>query len=114
MIYNEREQKLIRLALDPGAAPGELQNAAMMVFKSLKARGIMADALFGNQPPPPPPPPKSPKYIFPDWGKYAGMPFDQIERSYFHWLLRVWFPKLDDEGRKSWNWLQTEITEYLK
>ena len=52
MIYNEREQKLIRLALDPGAAHGELQNAAMMVFKSLKARGIMADALFGNQPPP--------------------------------------------------------------
>ena len=46
MIYNDREQKLIRLALDPGAADGELQNAAIMIFISLKNRGIMADALF--------------------------------------------------------------------
>ena len=114
MIYNDREQKLIRLALDPGAADGELQNAAVMIFRSLKNRGIMADALLNGKASSFHQQSKSSRYIFPDWGKNAGKPFDLIERQYLYWIIRVWYAKLDEDGKQSWRWLNDEILEYLK
>jgi|KBSMisStandDraft_5_1062788.scaffolds.fasta_scaffold04137_5 hypothetical protein len=117
-MFNEREQKLIRLALDPGAHDGEIQNASVMVFRSLIARGIMADVLINgvaNSKP------KSvwerePRYIFPNWqrSKWANMPFAEIDPSYLRWVVRVWYAKLDDEGKQEWMWLVNDIIEFFK
>jgi hypothetical protein len=114
-MFNEREQKLIRLALDPGAHDGEIQNASVMVFRSLIARGIMADVLINgviNKP-------KSvwkrePTYIFPHWGKWSGRSFAEIDPSYLRWVVRVWYAKLDDEGKQEWMWLVNDIIEFFK
>ncbi len=41
----DQEQKLLRLALNDAAAEGEITNAAVMFIKSLRARGVKADAV---------------------------------------------------------------------
>ena len=109
-MINDREMKFVRLALDPAAHKGEIDNAATMFFHSLRARGILPDqfrigATSQTN--------SKRRYIFPDWGKYANKPFDQIERSYLYWINRVWYAKLDDEGKASWKWLFEEINGYL-
>ena len=109
-MINDREMKLARLALDPAAQKGEIDNAAIMFFRSLRGRGIMAEQFrIGNTSEQN----KRKKNIFPDWGKNANLPFDAIDHTYLRWILRVWFPKLDDEGKQSWSWLKVEIEEYL-
>jgi hypothetical protein len=40
------EQKLIRLALDDAAAPGEVLNASVSLIKSLRKRGVRPEALL--------------------------------------------------------------------
>jgi len=110
-MFNEREKKLIRMALDPGAIGGEIHNASIMLVTSLRARGVMADDVLGVVPQPEQ---RARRYIFPDWGKHAGKPFDQIPKDYLHWILRKWFGNLDVEGRLQWEWLHNEIVEYLQ
>lgn len=110
-MYNEREKKLIRMALDPGAIGGEIHNASIMLVTSLRARGVMADDVLGVIPQQQQ---HAKRYIFPDWGKHRNKPFAEIPKDYFHWLLRKWFPQLDAEGVEQWKWLHNEIVEYLQ
>jgi hypothetical protein len=95
MIWNDREKKLIRLVLDPGAKEGEVANGAVMLFRSLIARGVMPDQLLGDnarEKARPEAPPWRPVklYIFPMWGKYAGQSFDDIDPSYLRWVHNHW------------------------
>jgi hypothetical protein len=98
---NEKEQKLFRLALDPSASAGEIQNAAIALIMSLRARGASAydkreaNAFgFGPSPPPPPPPSRNPFRSRPeDWpgwiempfGKYSGKRLSEIDPGYLRW-----------------------------
>ena len=43
---NEKEGKLLRLALCPGAQPGEVSAAAEKFFTSLRRRGVTAEELI--------------------------------------------------------------------
>lgn len=109
-MINEREKKFIRLALDPAAKKGEIDNAAVMFINSLRARGIMADQLdltpgasVANS---------KFKYIFP-WGQHKHKHFDEIDPGYLRWVNRVWYLKLDDEGKDRYKILYNEIKDYL-
>lgn len=44
------EQKFLRLALDSAAEDGEIRNASVMFFKSLRARGVKADTVQPAKP----------------------------------------------------------------
>jgi hypothetical protein len=118
MLFNEREQKMIRLVLDPGAQEGEIANGATLLVRSLRARGITPDVLLGHSPADRPgaekPNATGTLYIFPNWGKNANKSFAQIEKSYLSWVVRVWFVNLDEEGRRQWQWLDHDIRAYLK
>src|SRR4029077_2741264 len=48
MQYSEIEQKLIRLALNSAAHHGEADNAAAMLVKQLRKRGITAEQMLSN------------------------------------------------------------------
>jgi hypothetical protein len=110
-MINDKEMKFIRLALDPSAHKGEIENAAVMLINSLRARGVMADQFrigmtsVQNS---------KRKYVFPDWGKNASKEFDDIDPSYLQWILRKWFPSLDEDGQSGWQWLRKDIEEYLR
>ena len=80
------EEKLIRLALDKGAQPGEIDNAACMLIKKLRKRGVRADdlidaletktlpAVCGTLTMP--------------FGKYEGVELAYIPYDYLLWVLR--------------------------
>ena len=108
-MINEREKKFLRLALDPAAKKGEIDNAAVAFVNSLRSRGVMAEQFFTNGASV-----SNSKYhyIFP-WGKHKGLHFDQIEPGYLSWVNRVWYPGLDDEGKDKYSTLYKEIKEYL-
>ena len=114
-MFNDREQKLIRLALDPGAIGNEIQTSAVKVFESLRARGVIADVLLGFKPQARTNNFKT-RFVFPNWGKHANESFEDIvtnDPSYFRWMFRKWFPNLDDEGKLEWQWLKNDIEEFL-
>jgi hypothetical protein len=100
-VFTEKEQKLIRLAMDRTAQPGERQNGAVMLLESLRKRGITAQDFITLS--------EAPKYRGvhhnngrlcphcqgPDWGsyeisfgKYANKTLRQIPLSYLDWCLR--------------------------
>lgn len=110
-MINEREKKFIRLALDPAAKKGEIDNAAVMFINSLRARGVTPEKLdltpganVANN---------KKRYTFPNWGKHKNQHFDQIDPSYLLWVKHKWYPNLDDEGKRSWAYLYNEIEEYM-
>jgi hypothetical protein len=45
----DKEQKLLALALNESAAEGEITNAAVMFFRSLRERGVKADTVNQSQ-----------------------------------------------------------------
>lgn len=105
---------MMRLALDPGAQVGEVQNAAVMFFTSLRKRGITFDILNGKpqqqqQRPQPQPKPKTMPF-----GKHRGMQFDDIDPSYLRWVYNKWFRQLDEEGQKTWGFLMKDIEDYFE
>jgi hypothetical protein len=108
-MINEREKKFLRLALDPAAKKGEIDNAAVALVNSLRSRGVMPEQFFVNG--------ASVsnskfRFIFP-WGQHSGKHFDEIDPGYLRWVNRVWYPKLDDEGKDKYSTLYKEIKEYL-
>lgn len=88
MPLTELEQKLMRLALDPAAAPGEIENCARMLIEQWRKRGLTLDQILG-------PAVQSPaaEYYAPDFGlcvmpfgKHKGKEFKDIPPSYLRWL----------------------------
>jgi hypothetical protein len=47
MVYLDKEQKFIRLGLDPAAQGREVGNSGEMLFKSLRKRGVTPDEMMG-------------------------------------------------------------------
>jgi uncharacterized protein (DUF3820 family) len=111
-MLTEMEMKLMRLALDPSAQVGEVQNAAVMFFNSLRKRGITYDFLNGAAKQSKPPQ-KYKTRIMP-FGKHKGMEFDDIEPNYLRWVYNKWHPQLDNEGQKDWMHLMRDIEDYFE
>jgi hypothetical protein len=105
-VFTEKEQKLIRLAMDRAAQPGERQNGAAMLLESLRKRGITAERFITLSGPTAPETPKyrgvhqnngrCPHCQGPDWGSYEisfgqhnGKTLRQIPLSYLDWCLRT-------------------------
>jgi hypothetical protein len=107
-VFTEKEQKLIRLAMDQTAQPGERQNGAAMLLESLRKRGITAQQFITLSDPMAAETPKAeyrrvhqnngrlcPHCQGPDWGsyeisfgRYNGKTLRQIPLSYLDWCLR--------------------------
>ena len=117
-MLTELEQKLIRLALDPAAAPGEIQNCAIKLVEFWRKRGLTVEQVFGAngagaqlvQ-----------QYWAPDYGlcvmnfgKHKGKEFKDIPPSYFHWLLaKLKTEPADPRYRDSNARLISEIENFL-
>jgi hypothetical protein len=89
MPLTDLEQKLLRLALDPGAQPGEIANCARMLIEQWRKRGLSFDDILGA----PPGAVKAPEYWAPDYGlcvmpfgKHKGKEFKDVPPSYLRWL----------------------------
>jgi uncharacterized protein (DUF3820 family) len=91
--WNELEAKLLRLALDSAAEPGEVTNAAEALVNSWRSRGLSPEILLGSELA------KrlelsraqgaiaASEFIMP-FGKCRGLPLGRIKRSYLRWILR--------------------------
>jgi hypothetical protein len=117
------EIKLVMLALDPSAQVGEIQNASIMFFNSLRKRGITSEG-FGVTPGPaakptaankPKPKPQQQRSgVTMPFGKHMGKEFHEIDPQYLQWVHNKWIPGLDDAGQKDWQWLATAIEQYFE
>jgi hypothetical protein len=105
-VFTEKEEKLIRLAMDRAAQPGERHNGAVMLLESLRKRGITAQQFITLSGPTATETPKyrgvhhnngrCPHCQGPDWGSYEisfgqhnGKTLRQIPLSYLNWCLRA-------------------------
>jgi hypothetical protein len=80
------EEKLIRLALDDAAHPGEVQNCAVKLFALLRKRKVTAEQLIepqGNVVVMAPPESGNLRLPF---GKYAGLKMIEVDPDYLHWF----------------------------
>jgi hypothetical protein len=88
-VFVSKEEKLIRLALDAAAAPGEIENASRALVASLRARGVRPEVLItgseletktaGEQTV------SNPGAVRMPWGQYEGLRLDQIDVKYLRW-----------------------------
>jgi hypothetical protein len=80
------EEKLIRLALDDAAQPGEIANSATKLGASLRKRGIRPENLL--QPASQIPAFGSVDYgsMIMSFGQYKGLSLNQIDRDYLTWV----------------------------
>ena len=85
-MLNDTEIKLLRLALDKGAATGEIDNAAVMFVRKLRERGISADDFINQM--------SEENNIVQcrrtkmTFGKYEGEMLADIPLDYLIWVLR--------------------------
>jgi uncharacterized protein (DUF3820 family) len=89
-MFTAVEQKLLRLALDEAAQPGEIQNSAVKLIESFRRRAVKPEALIQQQP--------AEWQLSVELGRAAQlkMPFgrhkdrrlDVIEPDYLRWVLR--------------------------
>jgi hypothetical protein len=92
-IFESKEEKLLRLALDDAAAPGEIENAGRALIASLRARGVRPEQLTtGNQLATKTTASQTETFSNPGavrmpWGKYEGLRLDQIDVKYLRWCL---------------------------
>jgi hypothetical protein len=97
MKLGDQEQKLVLLALDPAAQPGEAANAAVAFFRALKRRYRDGHTLLKElvnsswQPPPPPPRWKTTTVNYGEtimpFGKHRGKELCMIPVDYLLWVL---------------------------
>jgi hypothetical protein len=98
MALTDKEQKLLRLALDQGARPGEVATAAAKLIESWRTRGLAAEELGGGgggtAAEPWKPFAHRPKVWQPDyglctmpWGKYRDQQFKDIPPDYLAYQL---------------------------
>jgi len=95
-MLSERERKLLQLGLGIGAYNGEIDNAAVMFFRSLRARGVNAEQIEEATGPTSVVSPGDVIYTRPDYGltqmrfgKHKGELFKDIPPAYLGWLLRT-------------------------
>jgi hypothetical protein len=90
-VFESKEEKLLRLALDDAAAPGEIENAGRALIASLRARGVRPEQLTtGDQLATKTAQPQTvsnPGAVRMPWGKYEGLRLDQIDVKYLRWCL---------------------------
>jgi hypothetical protein len=88
-MFTAVEEKLLRLALDEAAQPGEVCNSAVKFVESLRRRGVKAEAFTR---------PLQPPELFPTkldrarvlkmpFGRHRGRRLDVIEPDYLKWAL---------------------------
>jgi hypothetical protein len=88
-VLNTREMKLLRLALCPGAARGEVEVSAIKLIDSLRARGLKIEAFTQ-----PAVVKRSRKKVDPGevimyFGQYKGYPIREIPEPYLVWFCRT-------------------------
>lgn len=91
MALSDKEQKLLRLALDAAAQPGEADNAAVALIRSMRARGADAydrrEFKISSPPKADLKPADWPGCILMPFGKHAGQPLAQLPPDYLRWCL---------------------------
>lgn len=114
-MLSEKEKKLVQLALDPAAQPGEVATAALKLFESWRKRGLTLEELFPNGNSSIEAPAPIPGYWAPDYGlcvmpfgKHKGKEFKDIPPSYLRWLVS----DMRENGTKYQN-LLVEIERFL-
>jgi hypothetical protein len=118
-MLSELQSKLIRLALDPAAHQGEIQNCAIKLIESWRREGKRLEDLFGDHAQEVQ---KAQAYWAPDFGlctmkfgKHKDKEFKDIPPSYFHWLLpELKKPPRDPKYAASNERLIGEIESFLK
>jgi len=111
-LFSEREMKLWRLALDPGAKKGEIENAMVMIGNSLRSRNFKTEQLGF---------PSVPKVE--DWGatimplkKHKGKTIREIamtDPSYLSWCLH-WVKDGDEELQHKFKFLIVAINNFYR
>jgi hypothetical protein len=113
-MLTEKELKLIRLALDPGASQGEWNNAAVMFFRCARARLANAEEFNRNGATAlvvPAMPADWGLTIMP-WGKHRGELFKDISPAYLKFALG-WIREDPERAAKMKN-LAEAIEAFLK
>jgi hypothetical protein len=80
------EKKLIRLALDDAAAPGEVSNCAVKLFTLLRKRKVTAEQLIEPQSNVVIVAPLESGNLRLPFGKYAGIRISEVDPDYLHWF----------------------------
>jgi hypothetical protein len=104
-VLPEKEEKLLRLALDRAAAPGEIQNCAIKLIESWRKRKAtvedFTDAPAANHRSNGASAKKETDYgeIIMHFGKHKGNCLCDIPRSYLSWLLG-WMRETPEKAEK--------------
>jgi hypothetical protein len=123
-VFTTQEMKLWRMALDPGAQPGEITNAATLLIGILRKRSFTPEMLTnGHKPKPEPEQPKAkpkqkqkkdnidPGSVVFSFGKHKGKRIDETPADYLRWI-HSWITDGDEDLKKKFNWLKKTIEEY--
>jgi hypothetical protein len=89
-LYSPVEEKLIRLALDCAAQPGEVENSAVKLIESLRRRGIRPEAIIcGSELPRPASRPAFDcSSVRMPWGIHEGKRLRNIPFDYLRFILK--------------------------
>jgi uncharacterized protein (DUF3820 family) len=88
--FTATEQKLLTLSLDPAAHEDEIDNAAVMLLRSWRRRGVSAEAIIAGM--------TQATWLarelsaargrVMDFGKYKGKTVGEVPPDYLRWALR--------------------------
>jgi hypothetical protein len=81
------EEKLLRLALDAAAAPGEVDNCAVKLLAHWRKRNVTADELLATATSSLAPPVDYGSVVI-AFGQFKGKPLREIDPSYLEWVAR--------------------------
>jgi hypothetical protein len=111
--FDDKTIKLLLLALDPAAAPGEIKNAALALVRSLRQRYADGHAFLSELTDQPEPPRQTPPdavsvygTVRMSFGKYRERQLRDVPPEYLIWVL--------DNCRNLDPYLRTAIRRYLE
>lgn len=104
----DKQLALVRLMMDPAAAPGEIQNASGMLTLSFRKQGCSAEEIAtALQSTSRVVMPKAPKYTRPDYGlitcpfkKHKGEQACDIPADYLRWCINMVRTHQDESFKK--------------